>query len=129
MTASEMAKQQFPLPDLLGSLGLGDHAKKSAQCPFHDDKHNSFSVWQQGGVWRWKCHAGCGCGDEIKFLELHEKLSLSDATKRFLELARVHQGDLALPSVAATVTHHQTITFNWNSCVDAFTGKHVKWLA
>jgi DNA primase len=56
-------------------LGLGKHAKKSARCPFHDDKHNSFSVWRNGaGLWFFKCHAGCGEGDEINFLELHENL-------------------------------------------------------
>src|SRR5436189_53716 len=54
-------------------LGLGEHAKKSAHCPFHQDRHNSFSVWQSdSGFWRFKCHAGCGDGAEITFLELYE---------------------------------------------------------
>jgi DNA primase len=66
------AKRQLPLPALLHRLGLGEHAKKSALCPFHDDKHNSFSVWKNGvGLWFWKCHTGCGEGDEITFLEKH----------------------------------------------------------
>ena len=48
------AKRQLPLPALLHRLGLGEHAKKSARCPFHDDRHNSFSVWKNGGgLWFW----------------------------------------------------------------------------
>ena len=64
------AKRRLPLPDLMRQIGLGEHAKKSAHCPFHDDKHNSYSTWQNDdGLWSWKCHAGCGQGDEITFLE------------------------------------------------------------
>src|SRR5437762_2718525 len=84
------AKKILALPELMRRLGLGDHAKKSARCPFpfHDDQHNSFSVWQkENGAWRFKCHAGCGAGDEIDFLEVREGLSNSAAVKRFLEIA------------------------------------------
>jgi hypothetical protein len=83
----EEAKRRLPLPELIQRLGLGDHAKKSARCPFHEDKHNSFSVWQKDGAWFFKCHVCCGAGDEINFLEVHKHLSRSDATKLFLEMA------------------------------------------
>src|SRR5438094_5880212 len=114
------AKRRLPLPELMKRLGLGQHAMKSARCPFHDDKHNSFSVWQQNGVWRWKCHVGCGCGDEINFLELHESLSRRDATKRFLELAGVNGADPIHPSANARPMNAEPKTLNWDSCVDAF---------
>ena len=39
------AKRRVPLPALLHQLGLGELAKKSARCHFHDDEHNSFSAW------------------------------------------------------------------------------------
>ena len=65
------AKKKLPLPVLMHRLGVGEHAKKSARCPFHEDKHNSFSVWQRPDAgWFWKCHSGCGAGDEINFLLL-----------------------------------------------------------
>src|SRR5262249_3253029 len=65
----------------------------SARCPFHEDTHPSFSIWKNGdGHWTWKCHAGCGAGDEINFLESHEKLSPRDALKRYLELSGIHSG-------------------------------------
>ena len=52
------AKRKVPLPALLHRLGLGQQAKKSARCPFHNDKHNSFSVWRNG--------RGCGFGNAMR---------------------------------------------------------------
>jgi putative DNA primase/helicase len=102
------AKQRLPLPALMHLLGLGEHAKKSARCPFHDDEHNSFSIWQSNSVWFWKCHAGCGTGDEINFLEKHKAISRGDATKLFLEMAGVTRtcGNGSKP-------------FDWQQCVSA----------
>ena len=42
------AKTILPLPKLMTSFGLGELAKRSARCPFHDDRRCSFSVWQDG---------------------------------------------------------------------------------
>jgi hypothetical protein len=82
------AKRKLALPALMHRLGLGEHAKKSSKCPFHDDQHSSFSVWRNGdGAWFFKCHAGCGQGDEITFLELYKSVSNRDAIKIFLGLA------------------------------------------
>ena len=89
MTPIEKAKSILPLPDLMARCGLGDRAKKSAKCPFHEDRHNSFSVWQNNGSWFWKCHAGCGTGDEVTFLEKHKAISRGGAIKLFLEMAGV----------------------------------------
>jgi AAA domain/CHC2 zinc finger len=124
MSDISKAKRVLPLPDLMARLGFGDHAKKSAKCPFHDDGRNSFSVWQTNGVggWHWKCHAGCGDGDEINFLELAEGLSPSDAVTRFLEIAGV---DGSKPHFPAS----ERATFDWRACVDAFTDNEVERLA
>jgi CHC2-type zinc finger protein len=82
------AKRLLPLPQLLERLGLGAHAKKSALCPLHDDKHPSFSVFQgKGGLWHYKCFAGCSEGDEIMFLRKLKGLSMTDAMSLFLEMA------------------------------------------
>jgi CHC2 zinc finger/AAA domain len=128
-TPIQQAKLRLPLSLLMQQLGLGEQAKKSARCPFHEDKHNSFSVWQRDGAWFFKCHAGCGEGDEISFLELHEKLSRCDATERFLELAGVNGADSVPPSAVHREVNGRTTTFNWESCVEAFTGKHLERLA
>jgi CHC2 zinc finger len=119
------AKAHLPLPELLSRYGFGDRARKSARCPFHDDKRNSFSVWCADGTgrWAWKCHAGCGGGDEITFLEVQEELSRRDAVRRFLELAGVR-------SQAAHARGPQAAaTFDWRKCVSGFTDKHVAQLA
>jgi hypothetical protein len=123
------AKERLPLPALLHQLGFGKHAKKSARCPFHDDKHNSFSIWKNGAnLWFWKCHAGCGEGDEITFLELHENISQRDAIKRFLEMASVN-GATPPRKAASTSTSKSTLPLDWQACVKAFTDKHVQWIA
>jgi AAA domain/CHC2 zinc finger len=118
----DKAKKVLPLPALLHCEGLGDHAKKSAPCPFHDDDRNSFSVYKNGsGVFRWKCFAGCGRGDEIDFLEKRRAISRSDATKLFIEMAGGRNGARPLPK------HLES--FDWSRCVDAFTDEHLERLA
>ncbi len=138
-----MPKQNnvYRFPDLLSHLGLGALAKQSAKCPFHDDKRNSFSVYKNGsGEFRFKCHAGCGSGDEIDFLELYEKLPKRDAIKRYCELAGVNGSKplgTAFKEAKAVMSKPVTLaaavpvsqTFDWQKCRDAFTEKHLEWLS
>jgi hypothetical protein len=43
----------------------GDGRHKTCLCPFHEDKNDSCSIYQnKTGVWRFKCHA-CGIGGDI----------------------------------------------------------------
>jgi hypothetical protein len=87
-TKIDEAKSRLRLPELMSRVGLGERAKKSAHCPFHEDQHESFSVFKgEDGFWHWKCHAGCGDGDEIVFLTKLKGLSLARAMKLFLEMA------------------------------------------
>jgi hypothetical protein len=82
------AKRLLPLPQLLERLGLGDRAKKTAHCPFHDDEHKSFSVFKgNDGLWHYNCFAGCGDGDEITFLSKLKGLGLIKAMSLYLEMA------------------------------------------
>jgi hypothetical protein len=82
------AKRRLPLPALMAREGLGEHAKTSAHCPFHDDKHKSFSVFKgEDGLWHYKCFTGCGDGDEIMFLRKLKELSLTAAINLFLDMA------------------------------------------
>ena len=91
-TPISVAKAQLPLPDLMHRLGLGEHAKKSAHCPFHDDKNKSFSVYQTAnGNCRWKCHAGCGEGDEIDFIARVRDTATSEACRVYIDLAGVNR--------------------------------------
>ena len=84
------AKHRLPLPDLMSRLGLGEHAKKTARCPFpdHEDKHPSFSVFKgEDGFWHYMCFSKCGDGDEIMFLSKLKGLSMSKAMNLYLEMA------------------------------------------
>jgi CHC2-type zinc finger protein len=84
----DQAKRRLPLPELMAQVGLGDRAKKTAHCPFHDDEHKSFSVFQgKDGWWHYKCFAGCGDGDEIMFLRKLRGLPLTEAMSLYLEMA------------------------------------------
>src|SRR5260370_20201559 len=104
--------------------GFGEHAKKSARCPFHDDQRNSFSVWRNGSrLWFWKCHAGCGEGDEITFLEKHKGISNIDATKRYLEMAGVNG------TTPSGLKRRSTSTVDWPASAAALTDPHIEQLA
>src|SRR5262249_23747787 len=114
-------KRRLPLPMLMHRFGLGEHAKKSACCPFHDDQHNSFSVYKNAkGEFRFKCFAGCGEGDEITFLEKHYGISNKEATKVFLEMAGVN-GATSSPSIPKSASLP-----DWRACVEAFTQGQLK---
>src|SRR5437868_1169221 len=129
MTAITEAKSRLPLPALLQQLGLGAHANKSALCPLHDDHHNSFSMYQKDGSWRWKCHAGCGQGDEINFLQCYKSIPNKAAIKVFLQMSSANGAvSTQLPPRKCNSKIEQ-IAFDWIKCVDAFTDKHVEQLA
>jgi hypothetical protein len=82
------AKRRLPMPALFERLELSQHAKKTAHCPFHDDEHKSFSVFQgKNGFWRYKCFTGCGEGDEIMFLSKLNGLSRTEAISLYLQMA------------------------------------------
>jgi len=127
-TPIQQAKLRLPLPTLMQKLGLGDHARKSALCPFHEDTHNSFSVWKKNSAWFWKCHSGCGGGDEINFLESHKGISRSDAIKLFLQIASVN-GCAPQPSPSQRQPSNGEKPFDWQQCVSALKPKELVRLA
>ena len=112
------AKRRLPLPALMCRLELGDHAKKSARCPLHEDGSNSFSVWESPEGWVWKCHAGCGNGDEITFLEKVRGIDRGNAIRAFLDLAGVRPAQV-----------EDAPAFDWSVCVTAFTASDARALA
>jgi CHC2 zinc finger len=78
------------MPELLAKLGLAEHAKKTARCPFHKpDQHPSFSIFKgRDGFWHYKCFVCDSCGgDEIAFLVKHLNVSRREAIRHYLEMA------------------------------------------
>ncbi len=112
-------------------LGLGEHAKKNARCPFHDDRNPSFSVFEIGGIWFWKCHAGCGDGDEINFLEKHKRISQSEATRLYLKMAGCMPSTLAHPTQILRLESNNGLWTpnDWQQCVSALTRRDLERLA
>jgi DNA primase len=119
-SALQEAKRRLILPALLHQLGLGQLAKKSGKCPFHDDNRNSFSVFKgDGGVWYWKCWAGCGKGDEITFLEKHKGISRGEAIKQFIEMAGCAPVGPPIEVRRGSSEKATNTSFDWQACVDA----------
>ena len=106
MSALEQAKQSISLPELMARLGRGEHAKKSARCPFHEDRNPSFGVYlNDKGEWAWKCQAGCGQGDGADFIAKIENISNSEACRRYVEIAGLTSGEIDAPRQAVTRSH------------------------
>ena len=78
----ERIKETVNLKDLVESYGI--KLRKTGRswqgkCPFHNEKHGSFTVFLDGGF---KCF-GCGAkGDIFTFLELTEGLTFREALEK-----------------------------------------------
>lgn len=118
------AKVRLPLPALLAKLDLSRHARTSARCPLHRDRSPSFSVYHGSRGWRWKCHAGCGEGDEIDFLARLFSLSNSDAVGRFLSLAG---GCPSLPAALPSIRKRDLTCAELRLPDDATSGMEADW--
>lgn len=79
------AKERLRIPALWSLLNLEGEPSSSCRCPLHQDRRNSFSVFDDGR--RFKCHAGCGAGDAPELLRLARNLSERDACCEFIRLA------------------------------------------
>jgi hypothetical protein len=97
----EELKRRLPLPELMQRLGCGEHAKKSAFCPFHENTQSpAFSIWQNERGWHWKCHNSCGSGDEIDFIQKAFQTSQKDAFERYRQHAGGPSASYHAPSKA-----------------------------
>jgi Protein of unknown function (DUF3631)/CHC2 zinc finger len=120
------AKRRLPLPTLMNQLSLGEHCSKSARCPFHEDHRNSFSVFQTERGWFFKCHAGCGEGDEINLLQKQKDVSRNEAIKLFLRMAGLNG---CMPHNSLPKGGGGASSFNWRVAVEELTAKYLEQLA
>lgn len=81
------AKNRLRIPELWRILKPGEKPPKKGVCrsPFRPDKHPSFSIFDHDR--KWKDHATGDGGDAVDFIMHAERLSNSDAIKRFMLLA------------------------------------------
>ena len=91
-------------------------------CPWHDDSSASYSIYQRAdGLWGWKCHAGCGGGDEVDYLAKFHGLANGDACREFLKLAGVESAPPASAPPPRPKPEQPVAAFDWSPCLAAFT--------
>lgn len=79
MPISERIKDSISVYDFVGQyVELSPSGR--GLCPFHDDRHTSFSVNVEDNYWN--CFAGCGGGSIIDFWIMRENCSFNEAIKK-----------------------------------------------
>jgi putative DNA primase/helicase len=61
--------------------------QSSCHCPFHEDKHKSFSVNLETGLWN--CFAGCGAGNAIQFVQKRYDLDFKSSVEKIAAEERI----------------------------------------
>jgi DNA primase len=83
----ETAKELLPLEEMIQQLGDWEGQVEKNLCPFHPDRTPSFSIFASHSGDLWKCHTGCGTGDQINYLQVKFQISRGEAIRTFLEMA------------------------------------------
>ena len=137
VNADELRRKK-PLFELMADCGDGAAVKKSAHCIFHEDKSKSFSAFEKDNRWFWKCHAGCGAGDEVDYLKKKFGLDDAGAFDKWRKLAGLNGltpvSKLNTPTKSTSTTAKpapsaDVIETEWRAAVEAFTDNHVKEFA
>jgi DNA primase len=89
----KLAKLLLPLEKMLEQLEDWEQCVAKKRCPFHANTSPSFSVFIKEDNQYWKCHAGCGAGDQINYLEHKFDLNRGEALRLFLEMAGISHQD------------------------------------
>lgn len=125
--ALALAKDHLRIPELWRLLGLPGEPAKSSRSPLRaDDTNPSFSVFNDGLLW--KDHGTGEHGDAIDLLARARNLSLKDAIAEFKRLAGVADAAPAAPPSRSNPLP-QTPSLDWSDCVAAFTPEHQAKLA
>lgn len=78
-------KERFRVEDAWEALALTGTPGKSCKCPWRDDRHASFSVFDEGR--KWNDFSTAEHGDVIDFIARALDLDASEACRRFLAMA------------------------------------------
>ena len=88
---AELIKESLSIADVIESYGVElkpmGPGRFMGKCPFHDDRLPSLSVSEKDGYF--KCFAGCGAGDAIKFIQQIEGVSFKEAFAKAKEMAGI----------------------------------------
>jgi len=116
---------------MLSNVRRMDSNRWSARCPVHDDKDNSLSVWFDGNVLSFKCHANCDpkvVTDALhaKYPEYAELLGRAPKTKEKMEKEKITEDArrwyISYLGVQPDVVASLPITFTENEVIFRFPG-------
>jgi 5S rRNA maturation endonuclease (ribonuclease M5) len=117
--------------DMLDNVRKMDGWRWSARCPAHDDRDNSLSVWYNGEVLSFKCHAGCDPKKVTDILyerypEYAEILGRAPKIKRDMEAEKIKESAKAwyanYVGVPADFLSTLPISFTDNEVIFRFPG-------
>lgn len=96
----------------LANAGAQFHGN-SCKCIFHDDKHASAGIYEEDGVWRYKCQApSCGVGGDIydirARLQNTELKNVLPKSGDFIPRTTPQPTNPAYATIDALVAHHAT---------------------
>jgi len=121
---------------MLSNVRRMDGNRWSARCPIHDDRDNSLSVWFDGNVLSFKCHANCdpkAVTDALyaKYPEYAELLGRAPKTRDKMEKEKMEKEKIAddarrwyinYLAVPPDVIASLPITFTENEVIFRFPG-------
>jgi 5S rRNA maturation endonuclease (ribonuclease M5) len=128
---SSPSSAEYAVYAMLDNVRKMDGWRWSARCPAHDDKDNSLSVWYDGELLSFKCHAGCSPKDVTdilyeKYPEYAELLGRAPKNKKDMEKERVKESAATwyanYLSVAPDFLYTLPITFTDNEIIFRFSG-------
>ena len=73
-----------PYQSRLGRLKKSGNGYKT-NCPFHTDRNPSFSLYKEGGDWRFRCFGCEVSGDVIEFVMKKDELGFREALKTIMD--------------------------------------------
>lgn len=78
----------------LRDAGADVIARNEIRCPFHDDQNPSANTYEDGGIWRFKCH-GCGWGGDV--FDVQAKASGRETKDVLADIAGGDRGTASSP--------------------------------
>jgi len=130
-TSTHPYSAEAALRVMLSNVRRMDGNRWSARCPVHDDKDNSLSVWFDGNVLSFKCHANCDpkvVTDAlyVKYPEYAELLGRAPKSKDKMEKEKITEDArrwyISYLGVQPDVIASLPITFTENEVIFRFPG-------
>ncbi len=136
MGIAEEIRSRIDIVDFIGSYISLKRTGKNYRgfCPFHQEKHPSFFVSPEKGLWHcFSCQRG---GDVIKFLMLYENISFQEAIKILaekagLDVSKYHSVDEKAVEILYSISNKAWQYFKENlgknkEAMDYFMGRGLK---